>query len=114
VSYGLLTSLSGVGEATTPQVAEQIEISAKYSGYIERQREEVAGQLAQDGVELPGDLDYSTLRGLSKEVQQKLNATRPRTIGQAARIQGITPAAISLLLVHLKRREQGDGEKKSA
>ena len=114
VSYGLLTSLLGCGAAAAPQVAEQIEISAKYSGYIERQRGEVAEQLAQDGVELPDDLDYSTLRGLSKEVQQKLNATRPRTIGQAARIQGVTPAAISLLLVHLKRRAQSDGEKKSA
>ena len=114
ISYGLLTSLSGCGAAAAPQVAEQIEISAKYSGYIERQRGEVAEQLAQDGVELPDDLDYSTLRGLSKEVQQKLDATRPRTIGQAARIQGVTPAAISLLLVHLKRRAQSDGEKKKS
>jgi tRNA uridine 5-carboxymethylaminomethyl modification enzyme len=114
VSYDLLTSLSGVGREAAPQVAEQVEISAKYSGYIARQQDEVAQQLAQESVELPDDLDYSALRGLSKEVQQKLDATRPRTVGQAARIQGVTPAAISLLLVHLKRRAQGDGEKKSA
>jgi tRNA uridine 5-carboxymethylaminomethyl modification enzyme len=98
-----------------PVVWEQVEIGAKYSGYIERQKEEVAQQASQESVVLPADLDYGTLRGLSKEVQQKLNAARPQTIGQASRIQGITPAAIGLLLVHLKRRAHAEAEgKKSA
>src|SRR5258708_25983295 len=91
------------GEPDTA-VAEQVEIAAKYAGYIERQKEEVEHQLAQELVELPRDIDYSAVRGLSKEVQQKLAEHRPETVGQAARVQGVTPAAISLLLVHLKRR----------
>jgi len=85
-------------------VAEQVEIAAKYAGYIERQKDEVERQLAQEQLALPRDIDYASVRGLSKEVQQKLNQHRPETLGQAARIQGVTPAAISLLLVHLKRR----------
>jgi tRNA uridine 5-carboxymethylaminomethyl modification enzyme len=92
----------GVGDES---VAEQVEIAAKYSGYIDRQREEVSRQFAQASLSLPADFDYASVRGLSREVQQKLGEHRPETIGQAARIQGITPAAISLLLVHLKRRQ---------
>jgi tRNA uridine 5-carboxymethylaminomethyl modification enzyme len=84
-------------------VAEQVEIQAKYEGYIERQREEVARRAEFESRALPPDLDYREVRGLSAEVQQKLNRHRPETIGQAARISGVTPAAISLLLVHLKR-----------
>jgi tRNA uridine 5-carboxymethylaminomethyl modification enzyme len=86
-----------------PEVAAQVEIQAKYEGYIERQRAEVARRAEFESHALPGDLDYGEVRGLSAEVQQKLNRHRPETIGQAARISGITPAAISLLLVHLKR-----------
>jgi tRNA uridine 5-carboxymethylaminomethyl modification enzyme len=86
-----------------PEVAEQVEIQAKYAGYIDRQNAEVARREGMDGKALPGDLDYRTVRGLSVEAQQKLNTHKPETIGQAARISGITPAAISLLLVHLKR-----------
>ena len=86
-----------------PQVAEQVEIQAKYQGYIDRQQDEVARAAAQEDLRLPQDLDYTLIRGLSKEVQQKLNAFKPETIGQAARIPGVTPAAVSLLLVHLKR-----------
>jgi tRNA uridine 5-carboxymethylaminomethyl modification enzyme len=86
-----------------PVVAEQIEIQAKYEGYIERQRDEVARRAQFEDSALPPDLDYREVRGLSAEVQQKLNHHRPETIGQAGRISGITPAAISLLLVHLKR-----------
>ena len=86
-----------------PQVAEQVEIQAKYEGYIERQREEVARGAEFESRGLPADLDYREVRGLSAEVQQKLNRQRPETVGQAARISGVTPAAISLLLVHLKR-----------
>jgi tRNA uridine 5-carboxymethylaminomethyl modification enzyme len=84
-------------------VAEQVEIQAKYEGYIERQREEVARRAEFESRALPRELDYREVRGLSAEVQQKLNRHRPETIGQAARISGVTPAAISLLLVHLKR-----------
>jgi tRNA uridine 5-carboxymethylaminomethyl modification enzyme len=93
--------------AAGTDVAEQVEIAAKYAGYIERQKDEVARQMSQERLALPDDLDYSSVRGLSKEVQQKLNQHRPETVGQAARVQGVTPAAISLLLVHLKRRSLG-------
>jgi tRNA uridine 5-carboxymethylaminomethyl modification enzyme len=86
-----------------PKVAEQVEIQAKYEGYIERQRDEVARRAGFESHALPADLDYREVRGLSAEAQQKLNRHRPETLGQAARISGITPAAISLLLVHLKR-----------
>jgi tRNA uridine 5-carboxymethylaminomethyl modification enzyme len=104
VPYVSLMTLPGAGPATAdPAVAEQVEIQAKYSGYINRQREEVARDESQGALSLPADLDYGQVRGLSREVQQKLNTHKPETIGQAARMQGITPAAISLLLVHLKR-----------
>ena len=82
---------------------EQIEIQAKYQGYVERQRAEVERRAGEAELPLPLDLDYASVRGLSREVQQKLAQHRPETIGQAARISGVTPAAISLLLVHLKR-----------
>jgi tRNA uridine 5-carboxymethylaminomethyl modification enzyme len=85
------------------QAAEQVEIQIKYEGYIERQREEVERQEHFETRRLPEGLDYRAVHGLSVEVQQKLNQHRPETLGQAARISGITPAAISLLLVHLKR-----------
>ena len=110
VSYAALSAwldepLPPIGGA----VAEQVEIAAKYAGYIERQRSEVERQLSQERLALPADLDYAAVRGLSKEVQQKLNQHRPETVGQASRIQGVTPAAISLLLVHLKRRSLAAG-----
>ena len=106
-SYAALMSLQGAPEQpeADPQVVEQLEIAAKYQGYIDRQDDEVARQLQAESTPLPPTLDYSEVRGLSKEVQQKLNLNRPETIGQAGRIQGITPAAISLLLVWLKRRD---------
>ena len=85
------------------QIQDQVEISIKYSGYIDRQTQEIARQEFNEGFPLPEHLDYSLVRGLSKEVQQKLGAQKPETLGQAARISGVTPAAISLLLVHLKR-----------
>ncbi|HEX5756089.1 MAG TPA: tRNA uridine-5-carboxymethylaminomethyl(34) synthesis enzyme MnmG [Arenimonas sp.] len=89
--------------AVEPSVAEQVEIQAKYEGYIERQRQEVARRADAEARALPSDLDYREVRGLSAEVQQKLNRHRPETLGQAGRISGVTPAAISLLMVHLKR-----------
>ncbi|HEV8554366.1 MAG TPA: tRNA uridine-5-carboxymethylaminomethyl(34) synthesis enzyme MnmG [Casimicrobiaceae bacterium] len=104
VSYASLMTLAGAGVAAADAaIADQVEITTKYAGYIERQKDEIARAAAQEGQALPADLDYRTVRGLSIEVQQKLNCHRPETIGQAARISGITPAAISLLLVHLKR-----------
>jgi tRNA uridine 5-carboxymethylaminomethyl modification enzyme len=86
-----------------PAVAAQVEIQAKYQGYIERQRAEVERRAALEERALPPDLDYRKVKGLSVEVQEKLNRHRPETVGQASRISGVTPAAISLLLVHLKR-----------
>ena len=104
VSYAALMTLPGAGDAVAdPIVAEQVEIATKYAGYIDRQNDEIARRAEQESRRLPADLDYRSVRGLSVEVQQKLNQHRPETIGQAARVSGVTPAAISLLLVHLKR-----------
>ena len=104
VHYRDLVSLPGAGPCLSDdKAAEQVEIQIKYQGYIERQRDEVSRQEQFETVRLPADLDYRSVRGLSIEVQQKLNKQQPETLGQAARISGITPAAISLLLVHLKR-----------
>ena len=104
VSYQSLMTLPEAGPSVEdPQVAEQVEIHCKYQGYIARQQEEITRQQAFETTRLPGELDYRNVRGLSIEVQQKLNQHRPETLGQAARISGVTPAAISLLLVHLRR-----------
>jgi tRNA uridine 5-carboxymethylaminomethyl modification enzyme len=104
VTYETLMTLPGAGPAVgDAQVAEQVEIQAKYQGYIERQQVEINRQEAYEMTRFPAGLDYREVHGLSIEVQQKLNKHRPETLGQAARISGITPAAISLLLVHLKR-----------
>ena len=104
VSHRDLMSL-GVGDAPTlnAAVTEQVEIAAKYQGYIDRQQIEIDNSRANEETPLPNDIDYLNVHGLSKEVQLKLNQHKPETVGQAARIQGITPAAISLLLVHVKR-----------
>jgi tRNA uridine 5-carboxymethylaminomethyl modification enzyme len=105
VGYAALMTLPGVGPGVVDQaVAEQLEIQAKYAGYIHRQTDEIEKHLRNEETLLPADLDYTMVRGLSVEVRQKLVAQRPATLGQAARLSGITPAAISLLLVHLKRR----------
>ena len=85
------------------KVAEQVEVQAKYEGYIERQRDEVARREAQESLPLPAGLNYGEVHGLSVEARQKLERHRPETIGQAGRISGVTPAAVALLLVHLKR-----------
>ena len=123
VSYTALVTLPGAGRdepLLDPLVIEQVEIQAKYQGYIDRQQDEVERNLAHEETLLPEGLDYATVPGLSKEVQQKLKQHQPQTLGQASRIQGITPAAISLLLVHLKRvgpntgPNAGPSEKKSA
>jgi tRNA uridine 5-carboxymethylaminomethyl modification enzyme len=114
VSYAVLMTLPGAGPGVLdPSVADQIEIQAKYHGYIERQKEEIERNEEHENARLPEDLDYLKVRGLSIEVQQKLNQHRPETLGQAARISGVTPAAISILLVHLKRGF-ADARQKSA
>ncbi len=107
VSYEALLSLGeiGLGELE-PAVREQVEIAAKYQGYIDRQTDEVERSRGQEHTKLPNDLDYREIHGLPIEAQQKLNAQKPETIGQAGRISGITPAAISLLLVYLKRKSR--------
>jgi tRNA uridine 5-carboxymethylaminomethyl modification enzyme len=104
VNYASLMTLTGSGIAVEDEkVSEQVEIQAKYQGYIDRQHEEIKGSLKNEALQLPDNLDYREVRGLSTEAGQKLNLHKPETIGQAARISGITPASISLLLVHLKR-----------
>jgi tRNA uridine 5-carboxymethylaminomethyl modification enzyme len=107
VSYEAVLTLGeiGLGEIE-PSVREQVEIAAKYQGYIDRQTEEVERSRGQENTKLPENLDYREIHGLPIEAQQKLNAQKPETIGQAGRISGITPAAISLLLVYLKRKSR--------
>ncbi len=105
VTYASLMSLPNAGSGVEdPKVSEQVEIQAKYSGYIERQHDEIERSRRNEETRLPEDLDYNNVSGLSSEVRQKFNAQRPITLGQAGRIPGITPVAISLLLVHLKKR----------
>lgn len=105
VGYASLMTLPGAGPGVDDtKVAEQVEIQAKYAGYLERQQEEVARVRRYESLPVPPDLDYDQVAGLSSEVREIFQRQRPATIGQASRIPGVTPAAISLLLVHLKRR----------
>jgi tRNA uridine 5-carboxymethylaminomethyl modification enzyme len=109
VTYADLIELAGapdwaqVDERLPPQVALQLEVTAKYEGYIERQSQEVARQARSESARVPEDLDYGRVPGLSTEVRQRLSEVHPATLGQAARIPGVTPAAISILLVYLKK-----------
>jgi tRNA uridine 5-carboxymethylaminomethyl modification enzyme len=109
VTYADVTELAGAADwaqadARLPaQVALQMEVTAKYEGYIERQQQEVARQVRSEAARVPADLDYGLVPGLSTEVRQRLNEVHPVTLGQAARIPGVTPAAISILLVYLKK-----------
>ncbi|HRO58618.1 MAG TPA: tRNA uridine-5-carboxymethylaminomethyl(34) synthesis enzyme MnmG [Burkholderiaceae bacterium] len=114
VGYARLIESVGGPKVEDPQVADQVETQIKYAGYIERQRVEIARQANNEQLRLPEDLDYSQVRGLSFEVRQKLSQQRPETIGQAARVSGVTPAAVSLLLVHLKKRRQGTADVRAA
>ncbi|MEZ2416937.1 tRNA uridine-5-carboxymethylaminomethyl(34) synthesis enzyme MnmG [Luteibacter sp. RCC_6_2] len=105
MDYARLTTVAELGPAVDDaEVATQVEVQAKYSGYLERQREEIERQRRHETTAIPDGFDYDRVRGLSAEVLLKLKRSLPATIGQAARISGVTPAAISLLLVHLKRR----------
>ena len=104
MDYAKLARVPGLGPGVDdPRVAEQVEISAKYSGYLERQQGEIERARRHEETAIPDAFDYAGVSGLSAEVAQKLARARPQTIGQATRIAGVTPAAISLLLVHLKR-----------
>jgi tRNA uridine 5-carboxymethylaminomethyl modification enzyme len=118
VSYTALTALDAVGrpewmlagdadERLIEQVQLQVEVQAKYTGYIDRQQDEIERQRRHEQTRLPETIDYTQVRGLSMEVRQRLQEVRPATLGQAARVPGVTPAAISLLLVHLKRHSGG-------
>jgi len=115
VSYAALTELIGPGdsdwrddERLATQVPLQVDVQAKYMGYIDRQHDEIERQRRNEETLLPDSLDYAQVHGLSNEARQRLSEHRPVTLGQAARIPGITPAAVSLLLIHLKRRELAD------
>ena len=104
LDYATLMQVPELGPAVDDaKVAEQVEIATKYAGYLERQREEIARQQRHAATAIPDSFDYAQVRGLSAEVLQKLQQVRPQTVGQAQRIPGVTPAAISLLLVHLER-----------
>ncbi|TXR38707.1 tRNA uridine-5-carboxymethylaminomethyl(34) synthesis enzyme MnmG [Ectopseudomonas mendocina] len=113
IDYATLIELTDA-PVVDNQVAEQVEIKTKYAGYIDRQQDEIAKLRASEDTKLPEDLDYSSISGLSKEIQFKLGNTRPATLGQAGRIPGVTPAAISLLLIHLKKRSAGQKLEQSA
>lgn len=104
LDYAKLAAVPGIGPAVAdPRVTEQVEIAVKYAGYLDRQREEIERQQRHEATPIPDGFDYAGVRGLSAEVRQKLERVRPQTVGQARRIPGMTPAAISLLLVHLER-----------
>jgi tRNA uridine 5-carboxymethylaminomethyl modification enzyme len=115
LSYAQILGLPGGGDGVEEgAVAEQVEIAAKYQGYIDRQNEEVDRQREQETLRLPADLDYTQLTALSMEVRQRLATARPETLGQAARMQGVTPAAISVLLIYAKRGFKPEANQKSA
>lgn len=97
------------GAVIDQTVAEQVEIQSKYQGYIDRQADEIEKLRRHEETRIPNDIDYHSITGLSNEIRQKLSDIRPETLGQASRIQGVTPAAISLLLIHLKKRALGNG-----
>lgn len=107
LNYEQLTQLDAFSPALEDsQAAEQVEIQVKYEGYIQRQKDEIEKSLRHENTEIPSDFDYSTVKGLSNEVVAKLSDAKPLTIGIASRISGITPAAISILLVYLKKSGQ--------
>jgi tRNA uridine 5-carboxymethylaminomethyl modification enzyme len=104
LDYAALTAIDGFGPCVAREdVALEVEVAVKYAGYLDRQRAEIERQQRHETTPIPGDFDYAHVRGLSTEVRAKLEQVRPATVGQARRISGVTPAAISLLLVHLAR-----------
>ena len=112
--YTEIASLSAVGRGSwqvgmadeqVVQVELQLEVRAKYAGYIERQQREIDRHARQSDLILPEDIDYAGVTGLSTEARERLESTRPETLGHAARLEGVTPATVSLLLIHLKKRQ---------
>ncbi len=103
ISYGLIAALAPSSSPLSPEVAEQVEIEAKYKGYIEKQEQEIEHMRRLEDWRIPSDLDYVQITGLRKEAQERLARFRPLTVGQASRIEGVTPADIALLLIHLRR-----------
>ena len=99
------SSLPQRDESLPEEVRQQVEIIIKYAGYIDRQNDEIAKLRAAETTRLPDDFDYGQVKGLSNEVKQKLGEIRPETLGQAGRIPGVTPAAISLLMIYLKKHQ---------
>jgi tRNA uridine 5-carboxymethylaminomethyl modification enzyme len=93
------------GPEQIEQIERQIEVQAKYQGYIDRQQREITRHAKQESLQLPADLDYSRVTGLSTEATQRLISARPATLGHASRLEGMTPSAVSLLLIHLKKRQ---------
>ena len=108
VNYRMLVRVNGIGPGLEDeQAALQVEIQAKYAGYIDRQTADAKMQARQDNTTIPAYIDFGQIKGLSSEIQQKLLEHLPVTVGQASRIPGMTPAAISILLIHLKRIRSG-------
>jgi tRNA uridine 5-carboxymethylaminomethyl modification enzyme len=114
LDYAAVSALSAVGafdansllcDEQCEQVALQLEVRAKYAGYIERQEREISRHAKNEALRLPSDIDYAAVDGLSNEARQKLQEARPLTLGQASRLEGMTPSAVSLLLIHLKKRQ---------
>jgi tRNA uridine 5-carboxymethylaminomethyl modification enzyme len=114
LDYAAVAGLSLVGrhdadklcsDEQREQVELQLEVQAKYAGYIDRQQREIAKHAKQETLRLPEDIDYSSVAGLSNEARQRLTASRPATLGQASRLEGMTPSAVSLILIHLKKRQ---------
>jgi tRNA uridine 5-carboxymethylaminomethyl modification enzyme len=102
-----LCRLAGATPQVPPEVVEQVEIKYKYDGYLKRQAETARKMAQWEGKRLPEDFDYDAVPGLSNEVRHKLKEVRPRSLGQAARIAGVTPAAVAVLMVYLKKKNRG-------
>jgi tRNA uridine 5-carboxymethylaminomethyl modification enzyme len=103
ISYSDLNSFYEAGALTDPVVAEEVEIQVKYAGYIKRQEEQAGKLLKLEGIRLPANLDFKDIPGLTAEVREKLGKVKPLSLGQASRISGVTPAAISILMIYLKK-----------
>jgi tRNA uridine 5-carboxymethylaminomethyl modification enzyme len=104
MDYRKLVAVEGIGPGVEdPSVAEQIEIQVRYAGYLDRQQDDIDRRQRNEHMSIANDIDYALVRGLSSEAREKLDQVRPDTIGQASRIPGMTPAAVSLLLLHLKK-----------
>jgi len=104
-NIGVSDVTSTMDDEQREQVELQLEVQAKYAGYIDRQQREIAKHAKQEALRLPEDIDYAIVDGLSNEARQRLESSRPVTLGQASRLEGMTPSAVSLLLIHLKKQQ---------